>query len=96
MTKVKECAFSAVISHMDNKDFSKELEKRTKKFAIKIIQLSSNLLIPRKVLLSEGKLQNPAPRLVQTTAKPIEQGAGQISKIKSKFVKLKPVKHNIG
>ena len=28
---------------MDNKEFSKELEKRTKKFAIKVIQLSSSL-----------------------------------------------------
>jgi four helix bundle protein len=28
---------------MDNKEFSKELEKRTKKFAINVIQLSSSL-----------------------------------------------------
>jgi four helix bundle protein len=28
---------------MDNKEFSKELEKRTKKFAVKIIKLSSSL-----------------------------------------------------
>ena len=28
---------------MDNKEFSKELEKRTKKFAIKIIKLASSL-----------------------------------------------------
>jgi four helix bundle protein len=28
---------------MDNKEFSKELEKRTKKFAIEIIKLSGNL-----------------------------------------------------
>jgi four helix bundle protein len=28
---------------MDKKEFSKELEKRTKKFAVKIIQLSENL-----------------------------------------------------
>ena len=28
---------------MDNKEFSKELEKRTRKFAVRIIQLSANL-----------------------------------------------------
>jgi four helix bundle protein len=28
---------------MDNKEFSKELEKRTRKFAVQIIKLSANL-----------------------------------------------------
>jgi four helix bundle protein len=28
---------------MDNKEFSKELEKRTRKFAVRIIRLSANL-----------------------------------------------------
>ena len=38
-----ECAFSATILKMDNKEFSKEIEKRTRKFAVSIIRLSSAL-----------------------------------------------------
>ena len=37
MPKVKE-------NSMDNKDFGKELEKRTRKFAVRIIHLSAKLL----------------------------------------------------
>ena len=42
-SKVEEWAFSVEIKKMDNKKFSKELEKRTRKFAVSIIQLSADL-----------------------------------------------------
>ena len=38
-----ERAFSAVILIMDNIEFAKNLEKRTKRFAVKIIRLSTAL-----------------------------------------------------
>ena len=38
-----ERAYSATILKMDNKQFSKELERRTRKFAVSIIRLSSAL-----------------------------------------------------
>jgi four helix bundle protein len=38
-----ECAFSAIYLIMDNKEFSKKLEERTKKFAVRIIRLSTSL-----------------------------------------------------
>jgi four helix bundle protein len=37
-----ECAFGADKIEMDNKAFSQDLEKRTEKFAVKIIRLSTS------------------------------------------------------
>ena len=39
----KEYAFGAVRLDMNNKEFSKELEKRTRKFAVRIIRLAETL-----------------------------------------------------
>lgn len=38
-----ECAFSAANLKMDNIEFSKKLEKRTRQFGVKIIKLSASL-----------------------------------------------------
>ena len=84
-----------VTKMMDVKEFSKVLEKRTRKFAVSIIQLSSTL--PNT---PEGRvIRNQITKsglLVQITVRPIEREARQISKIRLRFVKAKQVRPNIG
>jgi hypothetical protein len=85
-----------VLGIMDNKEFGKRLEERTRKFAVRIIRLSTNY----RTLLREGLLEtrsrNAGLLLGQIIEKPIAPEVKRISEIRLRFVKVKPVKPFIG
>jgi four helix bundle protein len=81
---------------MDNKEFAKELEKRTREFGVRVIHLS--ITLPNT---PEGKVIR-----TQMTKSGTSVGANyrEANRARSKadfetrlrFVKVKPVKHNTG
>jgi hypothetical protein len=82
---------------MDIKEFSKELEKRTRRFTVSMIQLSTTLPnSPEGRAVYEIKLHNLELLLVQIIAKPIEPEASPISETRLRFVKVRQVKRSIG
>ncbi len=81
---------------MDNKEFSKELEKRTRKFAVKIIKISAQLPNTPEGRVVERKLQKQDHQLVPITEKRIEQEVKPILEIKLESVKARPMRLNFG
>jgi hypothetical protein len=69
---------------VDNKEFSKELEKRTKRFSVRIIRLSTTLP------------NTPEGRVVRNQITKAGTSIGAISGARLRYVKVKPVKHSIG
>ena len=81
---------------LTNKEFSKKLERRTLKFGIDIIRLSTTLPSTSEGRVIKNKIKNQELQLVQIIGKQTVQEVRLILRIKSKFVKVKPVKPNIG
>ena len=81
---------------MENKEFSKKLEARTKAFAIRIIKLSATLPNTVEGKIVRNQLTRQEPVLVQITVRQTEQEAEQILKIKLKSAKAKPAKQATG
>jgi len=84
-------------SNSEGREFAKELEKRTKKFAVRIIRLSAKLPNTR----AEGRVirtlitRQEAP-LVPIAAKQIGLGARQILEAGSRYARVKQVKNSTG
>jgi hypothetical protein len=81
----------------DNKQFSKELEKRVRKFTVETIQLCSRLPNMLKgIVIRKQIILNLALQLALIIGKQIMPGAMQTLRTTLKFVRVKPAKRNIG
>jgi four helix bundle protein len=76
---------------VNRKEFAKELEKRTREFAVRIIRLSTTL--PNT---AEGRVIRNQITKAGTSIGANYREAKPISRIRSRFVRAKPVKRNIG
>ena len=81
---------------MENKAFAKQLEKRTREFAVKIITLSAKLPNTPESKVIKNQITKSGTLSVQTTGKRIVPEAKRISRTRSGFAKVKPVKLSIG
>jgi hypothetical protein len=79
-----------------NKEFSKNLEERPRRFGVKIVFLSSGLPIHQRQKLYGIKLPNRERLLERTTGKLIAPEERQILGAELRFVKVKRVKRNTG
>jgi hypothetical protein len=67
---------------MDNKEFAKQLEKRTKKLAVSVVRLSVLLPSTPEGKIIRNQFKKLEPVLVPIIGKRIVQGVKQISLIK--------------
>ena len=81
---------------MDNKEFSKRLEARTKKFAISIIKLSSSLPNTPEGKVIRNQITKSGSSIGANYRKQIGQEAKLIIKIKLRYVKVKRVNQFFG
>ena len=83
---------------MDNREFGKNLERRTRNFGVRIIRLSSQLPNTLEALIIRGQLTKAGTSIGANYREARRTGpeAGPISKAGSRFVRVKPVKPNIG
>lgn len=82
---------------MDNKEFAVKLEERTRKFAVRIIRLSSKLPNSPEGRVIRNQITKSGTFLsALITGRPIVPEAKQILKISFVFAKARPAKHNTG
>ena len=81
---------------MDNKEFSKKLEARTKAFAIRIIRLSATLPNTVEGKIVRNQLTKAGTSIGANYRKQTDQEVKQILKTKLKSAKVKPAKQVIG
>ena len=81
---------------MSNKEFARELEKRTRKFAVKIIRLSTDLPNTPEGRVVKYQITKSGTSVGRTIGRPIDQEAGGTLSTRLRFVKAKPARLNIG
>ena len=81
---------------MDNKEFARKLEKRTKKFALQIIRLSAKLPNTPEARVVRNQITKAGTSIGANYREATEREARRILETRSIFVKAKQVKHNIG
>ena len=81
---------------MENKEFSKKLEARTKAFAIRIIKLSANLPNTVEGKIVRNQLTKAGTSIGANYREANRSEADQILKTKLKSAKVKPAKQVIG
>jgi four helix bundle protein len=81
---------------MENKEFEKQLEKRTKVFAISIIKLSSSLPNTPEGRVIRNQLTKSGTSIGANYREANRSEVRRTSKIKSVLQKAKPVKQHIG
>ena len=81
---------------MDIKDFAKELEKRTLKFAVQIIRLSTTLPNTPEAKVVRNQLTKCGTSVGANYREANRSRSKADLKIKLQYVKAKPVKHNFG
>jgi four helix bundle protein len=81
---------------MENKEFSKKLEARTKAFAIRIIKLSATLPNTVEGKIVRNQLTKAGTSIGANYREANRSEADQILKTKLKSAKVKPAKQVIG
>ena len=81
---------------MENKEFSKKLEARTKAFAIRIIKLSATLPNTVEGRIVRNQLTKAGTSIGANYREANRSEADQILKTKLKSAKVKPAKQVIG
>ena len=79
---------------MNKKEFARELEKRTREFAVRLIRLSRSLPDTPEGKVIRTQITKPEHQSVQIIEKPIGPEAKQILRTRLRFVKVKPAKHS--
>ena len=81
---------------MDNIEFSKKLEKRTRKFTIRIIRLSSTLHNAPEGMVVRNQITKAGTSIGANYREANRARSRKDLKIKSKYVKVRQAKHNTG
>ncbi len=81
---------------MDNKEFAKKLEKRTRIFAVRIIKLSINLPNASEARVVKNQITKSGTSIGANYREANRSRCKADFKIKLKFVKVRLVRHSIG
>ena len=81
---------------MENKEFAKKLEERTKNFAISIIKLSATLTDTIEGMVIRNQITKSGTSIRQITVKPTDQEVKWILGIRQQSVKVNQVKQDFG
>jgi len=81
---------------VDNKEFSKKLEKRTRKFAVRIIRLSTTLPNTPEAKVIRTQITKAGTSVGANYREANRARSKADFKNKKKYVKVKRVKHSIG
>jgi hypothetical protein len=81
---------------MDNKEFSKQLENRTKKFAISVISLSASLPVSPEGKVLRNQFTKSGTSIGRITERQTVPEVKQISVIKSRFAKVSRMRQLTG
>ena len=81
---------------MDNKEFSRNLEERTRKFAVRIIHLSITLPNTPEAKVIRNQITKSGTSIGANYREANRARSKADFKNKIKFAKAKPVKHNTG